>query len=237
MMTRFLKPLIFLVALAGGLPAALLAAKDETAPSAQTLLFDSTYLLPLAAPSRLLYNFSQQAADPRLYGQDFQDEVALRLSPSAQGDGHKDVLIDVFTGERQRVLGPLTQVSGNPVIMMFLERDMTQMNRQVGGQPTYFRNVIRLALREKAKLEPATFTWDGKQVTGTRISIQPFLDHPNGERTQLFRSKTYEFIVSDAVPGGIYEVHATVRDAASAAAPMFDSKLTLKGIAYDQPKN
>jgi hypothetical protein len=112
------------------------------------------------------------------------------------------------------------------------------MNRHVGGQLVYFRNVIRLAFRENAKLEPATFSWDGKQVTGTKITIQPFLNDPNGERLAVFRSKTYEFIVSDAVPGGIYEMHASTSAASpDATAPAVDSKLTLKGIAYDQPKN
>jgi hypothetical protein len=237
-MTRFWKLLPLLVMLAGGVPAALLAATDQSEKDAQSLLFDATYLLPLAAPSRLVYNFHQQTTDPQRYGQGFDDEVTLRLSASEGGSGQKDVLMDVFTGERQRVLGPLMQVSGNPVIMMFLERDVTQMNRHVGGQLVYFRNVIRLAFREKAKLEPATFSWEGKEITGTKITIRPFLDDPNAVRLDVFRSKTYEFIVSEAVPGGIYEMRAVTRGlGAETEAPAVDSKLTLKGIAYDQPKN
>jgi len=214
------------------------AATDETAPSAQSLLFDANYLQPLAAPSRLVYNYSIKTADPKLFGKDFEDEVAMRLSPSAEGGGEKDVFVDMFTGDRQRVLGPLTRVSGNPIIMMFLERDVSQMNMHVGGQPVYFRNVIRLALREGAKLEPATVEWEGKQVSATKITIRPFLNDNNGERMQLFRSKTYEFIVSDAVPGGIYQLHSTMAaEAAQSATPAIDTKLTLRGIAYDQPKN
>jgi hypothetical protein len=215
------------------------AATDDTAPSAQSLLFDAEYLVPLGAPSRLLYGYSSKTADPALFGQDFDDEVTLRLTATAEGGGQKDVLVDMFTGERQRVLGPLTRVGGNPIIMMFLERDVSQMNLHIGGAAVYFRNVIRMAFRDKARLEPASFTWDGRAVTGTKITIQPFLADPNGQRMQLFRTKTYAFIVSDAVPGGIYQMHSTMADerADAAAAPAIDITLTLKGIAYDQPKN
>lgn len=234
-----MKIFVFLLALTGGVPAVLLAAGDGSEQTAQSLLFDSRYLVPLTAPSRLIYSFTEKTTEPQVYGQGFDDEVAMRLAPSEPGDGRKDVSIDMFTGDRQRVIGPITETSGNPIIMMFLERDVTQINRHVGGQTVYFRNVIRLAFREKAKLEPATFSWNGKEVTGTKITIQPFENDPNGARMAAFRSKTYEFIVSEAVPGGIYEIHATMRGVTpdASATPIMDSKLTLKGIAYDQTKN
>jgi hypothetical protein len=237
-MIRFLKFLLPGIVITFGIATDLPAAADQDAPSAQHLLFDANYLLPLNAPSRIVYAWSHKTLDPERFGAGFDDEVALKLSPSADGAGQKDVLVDMFSGERERIVGPLTRVSGNPIIMMFLERDVTQMNRFIGGQPVYFRNVIRLAFREKAQLEPATFSWDGKQVNGTKITIQPFMGDPNGERMQLFRSKTYEFIVSDAVPGGIYEMHSTIVDEQAApGTPALDTRLTLKEIAYDQPKN
>ncbi len=235
-MMRRLKFLAFGLLLTS-VPVALSAATEGNAPSAQGLLFDANYLLPLSAPSRLVYTYSAKTADPQLFGKGFDDEVELRLAASDAG-GEKDVFVDMFTGDRQRVLGPLSHVSGNPIIMAFLESDVSQMNMHVGGQPVYYRNVIRLAFREKAKLEPATFDWNGQQVSGTRITIQPFLEDSHAERLQLFRSKTYEFLVSDAVPGGIYQMHSTMGDdSADASKPAIDIKLTLKGIAYDQPKN
>ncbi len=215
------------------------ATTSDTAPSAQSLLFDATYLLPLNAPSRLVYDYSTKTADTSLFGKNFDDQVSLRLAASADGGGQKDVVVDMFTGDREQRVGPLVRVSGNPIIMMFLEHDVSEMNMHIGGAPVYFRNVIRRAFRETAKLEPASFTWDGHQVSGTKITIQPFISDPNAERLQLFRSKTYEFIVSDAVPGGIYQMHSTIRadDESPQAAPAIDTKLTLKGIAYDQPQN
>jgi hypothetical protein len=234
-MTRFARVLALGAVLLGS-AAGLSAATDETAPSAQGLLFDATYLVPLQAPSRLVYSYVTKTIDKERFGKDLDDEVALRMSVSAAGGGEKDVFVDMFTGDQQRVLGPLNRVSGNPIIMMFLERDVSQMNMHVGGQPVYFRNVIRLAFREAAKLEPATIEWEGKQVNATKITIRPFINDNNGARMQLFRTKTYEFIVSDAVPGGIYQVHSTISGVENEPAAI-DTKMTLKGISYDQPKN
>jgi hypothetical protein len=232
-MTRLLHSLSFALALAAALPATAPAATEATAPSAQSLLFDAEYLRPLPAPSRIAYDYVVKTADEQRFGKAFNDEVALRLAPAADGNGEKDVFVDMFTGDRQRVIGPLARVAGNPIIMMFLERDVSQMNMHIGGQPVYFRNVIRLAFREKAKLEPASFQWDGRQVNGTKVTIQPFMGDPNGERMQFFRTKTYEFIVSDAVPGGIYQMHSTIADDSqpAPAAPAIDITMTLKGVA------
>ena len=238
-MTRTLKAVLLGLLLTSAVSAGLAAATDSAAPSAQSLLFDANYLVPLNAPSRLVYDYSAKTADPALFGKSFDDEVAMRLLPSAQGGGEKEVTFDMFTGNHQHTIGPLTRVTGNPIIMMFLEKDVSEMNMHIGGQPVYFRNVIRMAFREKAKLEPATITWEGKPVPATKITIQPFLGDPNGERMQLFKSKTYEFVVSDAVPGGIYQIHSTIGDERpdSSGAPAIDIKMTLKGISYDQPQN
>lgn len=225
---------------AASAPAALYAATDGAAPSAQGLLFDAEYLKPLPAPSRVAYDFVIKTADEQRFGKAFTDEVAMRLAPSPDATGEKDVYVDMFTAERQRVIGPLTRVAGNPIIMMFLERDVSQMTMHIGGQAVYFRNVIRMAFRDKAKLEPITFDWNGKQTKGTKVVIQPFMGDPNGERMQLFRSKTYEFVVSDAVPGGIYSMHSTVTDEGTAtpgAPAAIDITLTLKGLSDDKTGN
>lgn len=214
------------------------ATAQDDRPSAQSLLFDANYLLPLKAPSRIIYRYEQAAADPQIYGANFQDQVALRLNPAPAGAGEKDVTIEMFTGDRQRLVGPLTQVAGNPIIMAFLERDLMQMSRQAGGSAVFYRNVIRLAFREKALLEPATFSWQGRDFTGTKVTIQPFANEPNAVSLQAFSAKTYSFTVSDAVPGGLYELRATLPGSEpSAKEPAIDVRLTLKGLDNEQPNN
>lgn len=223
--------------LCAALPASQGLAQDKQ-PSAQSLLFDANYLLPLKAPSRLVYDYEFRTADPQNYGAGFQDQVALRLTPASADRGEKDVTVEMFSGDRQRVVGPLTQVAGNPIIMAFLERDVVQMSRQSGGPAVFYRNVIRLAFREKAVLEPATVSWQGRDVTGTKVTIQPFANEPNALPLQPFGAKTYTFTVSDAVPGGLYELRSTMPGAdPGAKEPASDVRLTLRGLDHEHPNN
>ena len=144
----------------------------------------------------------------------------------------------MFTGVPQPLIGPLTRLAGNPLIMVFLERDVVQMSRQAGGQAVFYRNVIRLAFREKAVLEPVKFSWYGGQAEGTKISIQPFANDPNALPLQAFRAKTYAFVISDEVPGGLYELHSTMPSAEpDSKAPSIDLRVTLKGLEHEKPNN
>src|SRR3546814_125131 len=49
---------------------------------------------------------------------------------------------------------------------------------------------------------------DGERVAATEISFRPFANDPNRARLREFADKSYHVIISDAVPGGIYEVQA-----------------------------
>ncbi len=228
----------FLAVSAVMLPGAGLRAAHAGTPSAQTLLFDTAYLKPLAAPSRLTYRYSQKSTDTSLYGPSFDDAASVSVLPSSAGNGAKDARLALFTGQRQRELGPLPNVTGNPVIMMFLEHDVAQMMRHIGGQPVYFRNVIRAAFRDAAKVEPVEITWQGKTVKAMKVTIHPFLNVPHAERLQLFRTKAYEFIASEAVPGGIYDIRSTIDDPREGrSGPAIDVHLTLKGIEHDKTTN
>lgn len=222
------------MALGANLAAAPGAASE---PTAQELLFDATYLAPVAAPSRIKYHFSYKSIDSTLFGASYDDEASIRLKPTAGAEGYKDVTLDMFSGERQREMGPLPKVNGNPIIMMFLEHDTNLMQKHVGGAMVYYRNIIRAAFRDKATVQPADITWNGKPVKAMRISIQPFKDIPSAEKLQLFRTKIYEFTVSDAVPGGIYDMRSVVPDLEGKQTPAMDTHLTLTGIDYETPKN
>lgn len=235
-MLRILTVVVVVAAIA--LPGSRLRAATGTEPTAQKLLFDTAYLKPLAVPSRLTYHYSQKSADASLYGPSFEDAASVNVLASAAGDDTRDAKLSLFTGKRQRELGPLPSVSGNPVIMMFLEYEVSQMMRHVGGQPVYFRNVIRAAFRNAAKVEPVEITWKGKTVKAMKVRIQPFLNVPHSERLQLFRTKAYEFIASEAVPGGIYDIRSTVDDPREGrSGPAIDIHLTLKGIGHDKSTN
>ena len=95
---------------------------------------------------------------------------------------------------------------GNPVLMYFLEHDVEDMNLMTGGAATYFRNRIRQAFVDRARLKPVEIERAGAKVPATEITLVPFKDDPNLAAFPGVADKRYRFLISDAVPGSIYEI-------------------------------
>lgn len=180
--------------------------------TAQTLLFDNPYLKEISLPAELAYRFEHATADEKIYGEAFADDVKIELLPPTGKYTLNSIMLDIFTDERNRRIGPLSDVSGNPVIMVFLERDVFQMKRRVQGSPALFRNTIRKALRENAEVEDVKITYDGATVAAKRVTIKPFEGDRVPHQFAEFRAKRYHFTVSDAVPGGFYEIVSVLPD-------------------------
>ena len=71
----------------------------------------------------------------------------------------------------------------------------------------------------------------GKPVAAREFTIDPYLDDPNRPRFEQLATKRYVFTLSDAVPGGVYRIHALVVDAAKGAAapPLLTEELLIDG--------
>jgi hypothetical protein len=220
------------------------APKEQASSQGQDMLFETPYMSSVQAPSKMIYTFKSATADDTQYGRSFDDQASMKVEANKNNASSRDVFVTMFSGDREREIGLVSAVTGNPILMVFLERDMSRMKMHVGGQPVYYRNRIRAALREHAKVEPVTFSFADKVVNGNRISIQPFTNDPLGEQLRLFRSKIYEFTISDAIPGGIYEIRSVIPapvaegPGAAAAKPLIDERLTFARIeaGVESPK-
>ena len=61
--------------------------------------------------------------------------------------------------------------SGNPAIMVLLEQDTYDFKRHLGGIPAYFRNKIRKAMREDAKIEETRINHDGREISAHVVDL------------------------------------------------------------------
>ena len=165
---------------------------------------DHLALLPDKAVLVFDYRF-----DGSLVEQPFDDDVVLDFTRHREDRGF-DVGATLFPQSRNLSIGPLSAAAANPILLIFFQRDATQMSNGTGGSQHYFRNTIRRVLQtpDPASVRATTVELDGKKVAASEISFQPFADDPNRARLRAFADKTYRFIVSEAVPGGIYEVQA-----------------------------
>jgi len=173
---------------------------------AETLLFESDHLQSIREPLSLHYAFeTHSSVEP-----EYRDTVEVRVETTA--DGGKRVTTRYFTGERQRDFPTIEHARGNPVLLYFLDRDIRQMQRLTGADSLYFQHLIRFALADKAEVRPVRVRYNGTETAGREIRITPYVDDPNNARYRALAGKRYVFILSDAIPGGIYQVRTVVPD-------------------------
>jgi hypothetical protein len=203
---------------------------------AESLLFETDHLARLKAPAVLVYHFRKVSnVEPG-----FSDKVQLDL---ANIKGKPKASLHFLSGEHKREIPAVDDAHGNPVLLGFLEHDIAEMKRLTGGSTNYFRKRIRMALAETAQVTLQPITYQGKTLRAQAVRIQPYLDDPLHARFEKYVRKTYTFVVSDQVPGGVYQLSTSLGNAnpgmpaagaAAAAAPAIVETLTLVKLAHPE---
>ncbi|MFO1039782.1 MAG: hypothetical protein U1E45_23310 [Geminicoccaceae bacterium] len=130
-------------------------------------------------------------------------------------DGGKQVYFELFSGSDQRHFGPISAREQNPLVLVFLQRDVAAMSNLTGGAQGYFQQQIRRKFSEAAESEQIEIEVDGKKVPATKLVMHPFRDDPSIMRFPKYKEKAYEFIVSPEVPGGVYRLASSTPDPAT----------------------
>ena len=198
---------------------------------ANTLLFRSNHLAKLTAPARLIYDFRKTGS----VEEGFSDTVELALV-AAQPENAGRIEVTFFSGERARPVPELTVAEGNPIVMLFLQREVNELGRLSGGSWRHFQKQIKLALENEAEVTPLTVPLQGEEVPATRITITPYRNDPQRRQFEAFAETRYEFTLSDQVPGFVYEMRAVTPGKASnpaqaEAQPLRDEALTFRRLA------
>jgi hypothetical protein len=188
--------------LASAMPA--LAAADTVAG----WVFDAGLMADVREPAVLRYRYEMRGRDIET---PFKSHVEMDVREVAE-DGQKSVFFEMFEGPNRRQFGPMAADAQNPLVIVFLQRDVTQMANLTGGAAGYFQQQIRKAFNQPVEAEPVEVELDGRKVRATRLVIRPFRDDPNVAWFPKFKDKAYEFVVADGVPGGLYRLASTVPD-------------------------
>jgi hypothetical protein len=202
-------------ALAGALPA-------QEISAAEKILFQTNHLQTVAKPQVLRYAYVRRDQT----GPGFSDQVVLDVT-GKNADGSAAVSSHFLSGEREISLPPLDNAQGNPALMGFLERDIGEMKRLTGGSTSYFRKRIRLALAEAASVEAVSLPYGGRQVQGKKIEIQPYLQDPMQDKMPKYVAKRYVFILSDKIPGSVYQIKSVVPAGEQKGAALIEETMTL----------
>ncbi|MDI4666185.1 hypothetical protein K9U40_17920 [Xanthobacter autotrophicus] len=200
------------------------AATENAPPEAADLLFERPQLAATRPGDVLFYVYARKVTDAEL-GPSFEDRIRLIIEPGAGSSDARDVRVDFFAAERHRAAGPFEGATTNPVLMLFLENHLVELSGRLKGNPRYFKNAIRSALRDRARVEPADIVVDGRTLKGWRVTVKPFEGDANAARMRGLETLTYTFDVAPGVPGEV------VRMEIAAEAP--GGRLWEETIAYD----
>ena len=198
---------------------------EDTRPlsPAQVLLFETPHMQNLSHPETLAYAYTRDGAAG------FKDTVTLHIR-QVNPDGTKDVSFDYLTGPRRIALPELDHFRGNPLLMVTLERDATEMKDQLGLSASYFRNRIREGFVSAADVAAGTYLLNGRKVAAQVVTVRPFAGDDRLERISQVQAKTYIFTLSDAVPGGIAEIRIAMPADARMGAPAFEQRTTFEKV-------
>ena len=105
-------------------------------------------------------------------------EQAVRDYVAGSLAGHKQVWLDLFEGSARRTAGPLGAKDQNPLLLVFLQMDVTEMSRLTAGSAFYFQQQIRRHFNDMAPTEKVQVQFDGRPVQATRITLRPFAADP-----------------------------------------------------------
>ena len=200
------------------------AEPSDEITEAERRLFLNDQLSSLKAPSTLSYTFKRTGTQEAA----FQDKVEVRIT---EENGSRKVNTACLNGSHRKEMPEVDGALSNPALMCFLERDIAEMERLTGGKAAYFRKRIRLALSEGPTGAAVKVSFGGKTVDAREYRIKPYANDPNKQKFPKYVGKTYIFVLSDAVPGGIYRVDSVIPDPAGAdgKAVLIEEDMVLAG--------
>ena len=195
---------------------------------AEVKMWFSNHLENITHPTSLMYEFSKSGT----YEEGFIDTVFLEIR-EINDDGSKNAVMQFFTGERKQFVRPenVTHIVGNPVLGIYLQGDIYEMDRYTGGSWRYFMNSIKTSIHDDAVVEPVEFEFSGNSYTGEKVTFRPYLKDPKRRQFEKFARKSYEFIFCEDIPGELYQIRTIVPPKEGESEPLVEEILTLANIA------
>ena len=197
--------------------------------NAENKLWMDKHLLNIVQPARLHYEFVKTGS----YEEGFIDDVFLDIIEINE-DGTRNATLEFFTEERKQKVSPsnVEKITGNPVIGIYMQGDVYEMSRLTDGGWKYFHKMIKLAIGDNNESEPVTIKLAGKEFQGEKITLYPFERIPKKSRLREFSDKRYEFVMSEEIPGKLYQIWTVINDPENPSVPLMEEKLTLTNVEF-----
>ena len=174
--------------------------------SANIALFIDEHLKKISEPSRIYYKFIKESTRE----DNFKGNVVLNIV-KIDDDKTKHITFRYLKGRNKVRFPPQVGAKGNPVFMLFFERDARDMQRLTGGNALFFRSRIRHSIAA-TDVEDIEFNFNGEKYSGKQVSFQPFLETELKNRVSRYKTKKFIVTMSENIPGFIYKIETYIED-------------------------
>ena len=174
--------------------------------SANIALFIDEHLKKINEPSRIYYKFIKESTRE----DNFKGNVVLNIV-KIDDDKTKHITFRYLKGRNKVRFPPQVGAKGNPVFMLFFERDARDMQRLTGGNALFFRSRIRHSIAA-TDVEDIEFNFNGEKYSGKQVSFQPFLETELKNRVSRYKTKKFIVTMSENIPGFIYKIETYIED-------------------------
>ena len=206
-------------------------AEETEFSEAETLLWMTDQLKMIEHPLTLNYAFERSGTfDPG-----FSDKVTFTVR-TVKEDGTKAASVDFFSGERRFEVPPVESTNVNPILKIYLQGDVYEMNRLTDPDGKsrerwrYFQRRIKFAMADGSSVENITVTFNGENLPATRVSFSPYANDPKRALFEDFADKSYSIVVSDEIPGYIFSIETVVPGAGNDDLPLIREVLQLVSV-------
>lgn len=197
-------------------------------PKALDVLFQRPHLSNMEQGSETVYHFERIPSDPKVLGAGFKDDITLKID-EVQPSGKRNIELQIYSGERARNLQKITDMTGNPMLIVYLDSAVAGFRAVAGGDSAYLKNQFKVGLNKGANIEAVKIDYKGKTVDGYRVSVTPYVDDPNAVKMQGYNGSKFSLTLSDAIPGEFAQM-ISVYESSLKGSPKLEERTTLDGV-------
>ncbi len=174
--------------------------------SANVSLFVDEHLQTIDEPSRIYYKFEKKSTRE----DSFVGNVVLNIV-KVNDDRTKHITFRYLKGRNKVRFPPQIGAKGNPVFMLFFERDTRDMQRLTGGNALFFRNRIRHSIAATEVID-TKINFKGEELPAKQMIFQPFSKTKLKNRVSRYKTKEFKVTLSKEIPGYIYKLETYIKD-------------------------
>ena len=174
--------------------------------SANVSLFIDEHLSEITEPSRIFYKFEKFST----LEDNFVGNVVLNIVKIDE-EKKKYITFRYLKGRNKVRFPPQIGAKGNPVFMLFFERDARDMQRLTGGNALFFRSRIRHAIAA-TETKDISLNFKGENISAQEITFKPFTKTKLKNRVNRYKTKEFRVTMSNKIPGYIYKIETFTKD-------------------------